>query len=80
MKKRVVRTGLAEVDLLEHLDYIAVNNPDAALRFVDTVEQAFARLAEMPEIGALREFANPASPAFACGRSRNFPDTSFSTK
>jgi len=58
VKRRVVRTGLAEVDLLEHLDYIAVNNPDAALRFVDTVEQAFARLSEMPEIGALREFAN----------------------
>lgn len=58
MKRRVVRTGLVEVDLLEHLDYIAVNNPDAALRFVDTVEQAFARLSEMPEIGALREFAN----------------------
>lgn len=59
MKRRVVRTGLVEVDLLEHLDYIAVNNPDAALRFVDTVEQAFARLSEMPEIGSLREFANP---------------------
>ena len=59
MKRRVVRTGLAEVDLLEHLDYIAVNNPDAALRFVDTVEQAFARLSEMPEIGDLRAFANP---------------------
>lgn len=59
MKRRVVRTGLVEVDLLEHLDYIAVNNPDAALRFVDTVEQAFARLSEMPEIGSLWEFANP---------------------
>jgi toxin ParE1/3/4 len=59
VKRRVVRTGLAEVDLLEHVDYIAVNNPYAALRFVDTVEQAFARLSEMPEIGSLREFANP---------------------
>jgi toxin ParE1/3/4 len=59
VKKRVVRTGLAEVDLLEHLDYISVDNPDAALRLIEAVEQAFERLSEMPEIGSIREFANP---------------------
>ena len=59
MKKRVVRTGLAEVDLLEHLDYIANDNPDAALRLTEAVEMAFDRLSQMPEIGSIREFANP---------------------
>ena len=59
MKRRVVRAGLAEVDLLEHLDYIADDNPDAALRFIQAVEKALERLSEMPEIGAVREFDNP---------------------
>jgi toxin ParE1/3/4 len=59
VKRRVVRAGLAEVDLLEHLDYIADDNPDAASRFIQAVEKALERLSEMPEIGAVREFDNP---------------------
>jgi plasmid stabilization system protein ParE len=59
VNKRVVRSGPAEVDLLEHLDYIGVDNPDAALRFIEAVEQAFERLSEMPEIGSVRHFNNP---------------------
>ena len=59
MKRRVVRAGLAEVDLLEHLDYIADDNPDAASRFIQAVEKALERLSEMPEIGAVRECDNP---------------------
>jgi toxin ParE1/3/4 len=59
VKRCIVRSGLAEVDLLEHLDYIADDNPDAALRFIEAVEKAFKRLAEMPEIGSVREFDNP---------------------
>jgi len=59
VNKRVVRSGPAEVDLLEHLDYIGVDNPDAALRFIEAVEQAFERLSEMPEIGSVRRFNNP---------------------
>jgi toxin ParE1/3/4 len=56
---RVVQERLAEIDLIEHVAYIARGRPSAALRFIDAVEQAFARLADMPEIGPVRQFNNP---------------------
>ena len=37
---------------------IAGDNPEAAERFLDAAEAAFARLLEMPEIGAAREYRN----------------------
>jgi toxin ParE1/3/4 len=58
-KRLIFRESLAEVDLLDHLDYIADDNPDAALRFVEAVEKACERLAEMPNIGRVRQFNNP---------------------
>lgn len=58
-KYLLFREALAEVDLLDHLDYIADDNPDAALRFVEAIEKACERLAEMPNIGRIREFNNP---------------------
>lgn len=59
MKKRVVLTRLAEVDLIEHFDYIANDNTDAALRFAESIEQASDRLSQMPKIGSIWEFSNP---------------------
>jgi toxin ParE1/3/4 len=56
---RVVRERLAEIDLIEHVTYIAGDRPSAALRFIDAVERAFERLAAMPEIGPVRQFRNP---------------------
>jgi len=56
---RVVRERLAELDLTAHVTYIARDRPSAALRFIDAVERAFERLADMPEIGPLRQFHNP---------------------
>ncbi len=59
MKYRVYRESLAELDLLEHVDYLAQERPEAVVRFVDAVEHAFDRIAEMPGIGAPRVFSNP---------------------
>ena len=59
MKKRIYRERLAEQDLLDHIDYLTQERPEAAIRFIDAVEQAFDRLAEMPEIGTPRIFSNP---------------------
>ena len=42
----------AEIDALA--DYIAADSLDAALRFLDAVEQAFARIGEQPGIGSNR--------------------------
>ncbi|MBS1816538.1 MAG: type II toxin-antitoxin system RelE/ParE family toxin [Acidobacteria bacterium] len=36
-------------------DFVAEESVDAALRVLDALEDAFRRLAEMPEIGHLRE-------------------------
>ena len=58
-ERSVFREALAEVDLLDHVDYIANDNPAVALRFVEAVEKAFERLAEMPTMGRVREFNNP---------------------
>lgn len=59
MSYRVIRERLAEIDLSEHVMYLTRDRPSAALRFIDAVERAFARLAEMPEIGPVRQFRNP---------------------
>jgi toxin ParE1/3/4 len=56
---RVVRERLAEIDLTEHVEYLARERPSAALRFIDAVERAFARLAAMPEPGPVRQCRNP---------------------
>lgn len=50
----------AQEDVLELALYIAKDNPDAALRFIDAVEATCARLAEMPKIGVTRTFKHPA--------------------
>ena len=57
-KRLIFREALAEVDLLDHLDYIAADNPEAALGFVAAVAKACERLVEMPSIGRIREFNN----------------------
>ena len=41
----------AEQDLLDILEYIGRDNPDAALYFVDRVDQAIGRLALFPKSG-----------------------------
>jgi plasmid stabilization system protein ParE len=56
VKKRIIQASLAELDLLEHVDYISDHNLDAALRFIVAVEKAFNRLLDMPKIGVIREF------------------------
>jgi toxin ParE1/3/4 len=42
----------AEIDSLA--DYIAVDNLDAAMRFLDAVQKAFAMIGEQPGIGSMR--------------------------
>jgi len=47
------------LDLLEHFLYIGENNFEAAERFLDAAEAAFTMLAQMPGMGAIREFDHP---------------------
>ena len=48
VRYRILRERLAQQDIDGHADYIARDRPLSALEFVDAVERAFARLAEMP--------------------------------
>jgi toxin ParE1/3/4 len=50
---------LAEADLAEQAGFIAGDSIDAALRFLEAAEAAFARLASFPEIGRRRKFHHP---------------------
>jgi toxin ParE1/3/4 len=56
---RLVLERHAEEDFTGHVDYLTQDRPAAALAFIDAVERAFARLAELPEIGSPRAFRNP---------------------
>ena len=50
---------LAERDFTECTAHIAQDNTDAALRFVDAVEETVASLAENPMLSTATHFAHP---------------------
>lgn len=54
----VVKRERAKDDLLDYALYIAVDQPAAAARFLRAAEDAFAKLASMPEMGALYGFTD----------------------
>jgi toxin ParE1/3/4 len=56
---RLVLERHAEDDLTERAAYIARENPAIAQAFLDAVERALARLADMPGIGSPRAFQHP---------------------
>lgn len=56
MSYRILRERLAQQDIDEHADYMARDRPRSALEFVDAVERALTRLADMPELGSPRAF------------------------
>lgn len=59
MNRRIFIRPRAGQDLEDLFDYIAENNPDAALRFFDATRQTIARLASMPSIGSPYRVNNP---------------------
>lgn len=56
MPLTLMMTPLAQRDIGEIADFIARDNLNAALRFIDTVEETCKNLAEMPELGTLCHF------------------------
>lgn len=59
MTLRILITPKANLDLDDLCDYIAQNNPDAALRFFDATRQTIATLAQTPGVGSLYLVDNP---------------------
>jgi toxin ParE1/3/4 len=56
MTGRILRTEAALRDLNEQAKFIQRDSPDAAIRFLRAAEEAFDRLAAMPELGERQEF------------------------
>lgn len=64
----IQRTVQAEEDLIELWIYIAQDNPSAADRLLDTIEQRCQALAENPLMGRLRPDIAPELRYFIVGR------------
>lgn len=59
MSRRVQRRPQVAVDLIEQADYIAHDNLDAALRYLDPAEATFRDLAQQSTLGSRCLFENP---------------------
>ncbi len=46
-------------DLSSHAEYIGLDSPAAAWRFLQAAEDTFERLSRNPELGAVGEFRSP---------------------
>src|SRR5260221_5419558 len=59
MHRRVRRSQQAIYDLADHYRYIRKSDPNAAERFLDSVEATFPKLAGMPGVGRLWNSSDP---------------------
>ncbi len=57
--RRIFITQQASVDLDDIYNFIAKNNPDIRLQFLDAARQTFKQLAKTPEIGTIYEVSKP---------------------
>jgi toxin ParE1/3/4 len=64
----IQRTAQAEEDLIEIWIYIAQDNPEAADRVLDDIEQQFHALADNPLMGRLRPGIAPELRYFTVGK------------
>ena len=55
----IVRRPSALEDLVDLADHIALDNIEAASRFLKTAEESFRGLERMPLMGSAREYRNP---------------------
>lgn len=61
MANRILKKPAVWQDLLGHVDFISRDNPDAAERFLGSVEATFELLAENPLLGAPCAFDHPSA-------------------
>ena len=79
MSRTATKKRQAETVLLNYFVFIGEQNFDAAERFLVAAEEAINKLAEMPGMGALRDFKNPELTGFDPGRSGDLRTTWCST-
>lgn len=66
--KRYYLTVDAENDLEEITDYIASDSPNAAVRLLERIEDRCQALAEMPQMGVVRDELAPGLRSAAVGK------------
>lgn len=52
---KINRSSAATLDIIEIAEYIANDNIDAAVRFVDAVDDCFETIARTPDAGVIRK-------------------------
>lgn len=65
---QVVKRPLAETDLDEIWWYLAQDNPDAADRFLDKIEERCRTLAQFPNLGVSRDELHPGLRSLPVGK------------
>ncbi len=68
MMARIIRSNESEADIYAIVRYIARDDPAAALRLVDTLDEVLATLARSPEIGPARDDLAPCLRMFPVGK------------
>ena len=69
----ITRRDAALQDLIGLADYIALDNVEAAYRFLDAAEETFRDLEGMPFMGSSRDFQNTALEGIRMWRVKDFP-------
>lgn len=65
---RIIRSPDAADDVVEIASYIAQDNPDAALHWMDVIDEKTRRLSEFPGIGAERDDLGPGLRTLPVGK------------
>ena len=69
---KVSKRPQALIDLAEQADYIAEDNLDRALRFLEAADATFQFLADNPALGSPCDFENPEAAGIRRWRVRGF--------
>lgn len=69
-----IRSPQADQDLADIADTLAQRSPRLALRFIDAAEETFAKLTEMPGLGAKFESSNPRLDGLQVWPVKQFPN------
>ncbi len=74
MSINIERRPEVDEDLFEIATYIAMDNPGAAMAFLDAVEETFDDLGRTPGLGRHRRFSSPRLAGIRSWRVKGFPN------
>lgn len=76
--KAVIPRERAEQDVDEAIDYyLSENAPEAALGFIDALEQAYGHIGRHPDTGSSRHAGELNLPGLRCWRLKKYPHLVF---